>query len=135
MSLSIRGLATALPQRSIDQSAAATIAQTFLAGHRDGTSLPALFRRTQVRTRGSVLLEPTNGCGPRQSFYWPATGLEDRGPATGLRMQRYAEESLPLAVAASEQALAPRAVRPPRSQTCSPFPVRGSSLPASISGW
>ena len=57
MSLSICGLATALPQRSIEQSAAATIAQTFLAGHRDGTSLPALFRRTQVRTRSSVLLE------------------------------------------------------------------------------
>ena len=111
MSLSIRGLATALPQRSIDQSAAAAIAQTFLAGHRDGKSLPALFRRTQVRTRGSVLLEQANGCGPRQSFYWPATGLEDRGPATALRMQRYAEESLPLAAAASERALA-RAIRP-----------------------
>ncbi len=112
MSLSICGLATALPQRSIEQSAAAKIAQTFLAGHRDGTSLPALFRRTQVRTRGSVLLEQSNGCGPRQSFYWPATGLEDHGPATALRMQRYAEESLPLAAAASEQALTRAAIRP-----------------------
>jgi len=105
MSFSIDGLATALPERSIRQSAAATIAQTFLAGHRDGKALPALFRRTQVETRSSVLLEQSNGCGPRQSFYRPAAGPDDRGPATALRMQRYAEESLPLALAAARQAL------------------------------
>jgi predicted naringenin-chalcone synthase len=112
MSLSICGLATALPQRSIAQPAAATIAQTFLAGHRDGKSLPALFRRTQVRTRSSVLLEPSNGYGPKQSFYKPAAGPDDRGPTTGLRMQRYAQESLPLAEAAAQQALERTAVRP-----------------------
>jgi predicted naringenin-chalcone synthase len=112
MSLSICGLSTALPQRSIEQAAAATIAQTFLAGHRDGKSLPALFRRTQVRTRGSVLLEAPNGNGPRQSFYPPAFGPEDHGPATALRMQRYAEESVPLAAAAGGTALNRAGVRP-----------------------
>jgi predicted naringenin-chalcone synthase len=112
MSLLICGLATALPQRSIEQSAAATIAQTFLAGHRDGRSLPALFRRTQVRTRSSVLLEASNGCGPRQSFYPPAVSPADLGPATGLRMQRYAAESLPLAASAAAEALENAAVRP-----------------------
>ena len=112
MSLSIHGLATVLPQRSIEQAAAATIAQTFLAGHRDGKSLPALFRRTQVRTRSSVLLEQSNGCGPRQSFYPPAAGPEDHGPATAARMLRYAEESLPLAAAAGEQGLAGAAISP-----------------------
>ena len=112
MSFSICGLATALPLRSIEQSAAATIAQTFLAGHRDGKSLPALFRRTQVRTRSSVLLEQSNGCGPRQSFYPPAVGPDDRGPATALRMQRYAAESLPLAARAAAEALARARVSP-----------------------
>jgi predicted naringenin-chalcone synthase len=112
MSLTICGLATALPPRSIEQSAAAAIAQTFLAGQRDGKALPALFRRTQVRTRSSVLLESSNGCGPRQSFYPTALGPDDRGPATALRMQRYAGESLPLAAAAAALALERGRVRP-----------------------
>jgi predicted naringenin-chalcone synthase len=112
MSLAICGLATALPARSIEQSEAATLAEGFLAGHRDGKSLPALFRRTQVRARSSVLLEQANGCGPKQSFYWPAAGPLDRGPSTSSRMQRYAAESLPLAATAARQAIARAAVAP-----------------------
>ena len=111
MSFSIHGLATALPERSIAQGDAATIAQTFLGGNRDGKSLPALFRRTQVRTRSSVLLEPSAN-GPRQSFYRPARDADDRGPETALRMRRYAEESLPLAMAAARRALDRATIRP-----------------------
>ncbi len=51
------------------------------------------------------MLEQANGCGPRQSFYWPAAGPNDRGPSTALRMQRYADEALPLVVRAAERAL------------------------------
>ena len=47
-----------------------------------------------------------------QSFYPPATGPSDRGPATALRMQRYAEESLPLAEAAAARSLELAAIRP-----------------------
>jgi predicted naringenin-chalcone synthase len=112
MSLNLCGLATVQPARSIEQSAAATIAQTFLTHEKHVRTLPALFRRTQVRTRSSVLLEPSNGCGPRQSFYWPAGDVDDHGPSTAQRMQRYAQESLPLAVAAAEQSLAAVAVSP-----------------------
>ena len=112
MSMAILGLATAEPARSIEQSEAARIAQTFLSEGREARLLPALFRRTQVRSRGSVLLEPRDGRGPKQSFYPPATGPTDRGPATALRMQRYAEESLPLAEAAAARSLELAAVRP-----------------------
>ena len=59
-----------------------------------------------------MLLESGNGCGPKQSFYPPATGPSDRGPATALRMQRYAEESLPLAAAAAARSLELAAIRP-----------------------
>ncbi|NUQ66446.1 MAG: type III polyketide synthase [Pirellulales bacterium] len=106
MGLVICGLATARPERSIEQQAAADIARTFLTGgHQDARGLSALFRRTGVRSRGSVLLEPSNGCGPRQSFYWPASGPEDHGPATARRMDRYAEEAVPLARTAAAGAL------------------------------
>ena len=111
MSLAICGLATARPPQAIDQRAAAEIAQTFLRGERDARGLSVLFRRTQVRIRRSVLLEPP-GTTPRQSFYWPASGPQDHGPTTAVRMQRYAEESLPLAGAAAEQALVNAAIPP-----------------------
>jgi len=105
MSMTILGLATAEPARSIEQSEAARIARTFLPDGREARLLPALFQRTQVRSRGSVLLEAGRGDEARQSFYPPATGPADRGPATALRMQRYAEESLPLVGAAAARSL------------------------------
>ncbi len=112
MSMTILGLATAEPARSIEQSEAAQVARTFLCDGREARLLPALFQRTQVRSRGSVLLERGNGCGPRQSFYPPTKGPSDRGPATALRMQRYAEESLPLAAAAAASSLERAATSP-----------------------
>lgn len=112
MSMTILGLATAEPSQSIEQSAAAEIARTFLSDGREARLLPALFQRTQVRSRGSVLLESGNGDGPSQSFYPPATGPSDRGPTTALRMRRYAEESLPLAALAAARSLQRAATDP-----------------------
>ena len=105
MSMTILGLATAEPAQFIEQSDAARLARTFLSDGREARLLPALFQRTQVRSRGSVLLQSASGCEPRQSFYPPTVGPADRGPATALRMQRYAEESLPLAGAAAARSL------------------------------
>lgn len=113
MGLVIRGLGTARPEYSIEQHTAAKVARTFVFGEEQQTrALPALFRRTQVRRRGSVLLEPPNGDEIRQSFYPPAIAPEDRGPATALRMERYAREAPRLAVAASRRALVTSGVRP-----------------------
>lgn len=103
--VSIRGLATAQPSQAIEQDRAAEIAATLVYGdEKQKRAVPALFRRTRVRRRGSVLLESGNEHGPEQSFYAPATSLADRGPTTALRMQRYAAESVPLAVAAARRA-------------------------------
>ncbi|MDZ7615608.1 MAG: hypothetical protein U1E05_01305 [Patescibacteria group bacterium] len=99
--MSIRGLGTAQPLHSIEQDRAAEVAATLIYGDE---KQKALFRRTRVRRRGSVLLESGNGHGPEQSFYSPAASLADRGPTTALRMQRYAAESVLLAVAAARRA-------------------------------
>ena len=99
--VSIRGLATAQPSQAIEQDRAAEIAATLVYGdEKQKRAVPALFRRTRVRRRGSVLLESGNGHGPEQSFYPPAASLADRGPTTALRMQRYAAESVPLTATA-----------------------------------
>ena len=63
MSMTILGLATAEPARSTG-AGCRQIARTFLSAGREARLLPALFQRTQVRSRGSVLLEAGNGCGP-----------------------------------------------------------------------
>lgn len=112
MSFAICGLGTQRPAHSIDQMTAAEIAQTFLRGERDGRGLTVLFRRTQVRTRSSVILDRGDGSTERQSFYWPASGPDDQGPTTSSRMQRYAAEAVPLAMAAAEQALSRAALSP-----------------------
>src|SRR5688572_28162971 len=106
MSLIIRGLGTATPERSISQADAAEVAQTFVYDNRENANLLAmLYRLTKVRQRGSVLLEEPNGDRYKQSFY-PAAGCPtDRGPATALRMERYASAAAPLALSASRRAL------------------------------
>ena len=134
MNFTIRGLATARPEHSIRQSDAAEIAKQFLAcdpGEIRG--LAALFRRTRVQTRGSVLLESGNGGEPRQSFFRPAASPGDRGPGTAERMQRYAREALPLALSASrgafdEDGIAPRDVTHLVTVSCSGFDAPGVDI-------
>lgn len=106
MSLAILGFGTAAPRQSITQQEAAELAKTFsgLPGVETGR-LAVLYQRTKIQTRGSVLLEAPDGTGPRQSFFPPAEDRTDRGPSTGQRMQRYAQEAAPLALAASQRAL------------------------------
>lgn len=65
----------------------------------------ALYQRTRIQRRSSVLLEAADGARPRQSFFPRAEDQADRGPGTEARMRRYAREAAPLACAASERAL------------------------------
>lgn len=105
--LAIFGFGTAAPHRSITQQEAAELAKVFSSLPPVETRrLAALYQRTQIQTRGSVLLEAPDGSGPRQSFFPQAEHGMDRGPRTAQRMQRYAQEAAPLALAASQRALA-----------------------------
>jgi len=107
MTLFIAGLGVATPTRSIAQHEAAEVAQSFVHGESANVALlPVLYRMTQVKRRGSVILDPPNGESFKQSFYSAAESPEDRGPTTAQRMQRYAMEAAPLAIEAAKAALA-----------------------------
>ena len=107
MSVTISGIGTAVPPRSIAQDDAAELAKAFCCRTDEQVRLlPMLYKRTHIDRRGSVLLEEAKGAGLQQSFFSPAVGNADRGPSTGQRMQRYAQEAAPLALAASQRALA-----------------------------
>ena len=131
MSLTIRGLGTALPQHSIAQGDAAAIAAQVALPHQTPSPgqlrlLETLHRRSGVASRHSVLLQPP-GSDPRQTFF----GAES--PGTGERMRRYAREAPPLALRAVQAALE-QARQPPERIThlitvsCSGFHAPGVDL-------
>jgi len=98
MSLTILGLGTATPPRSIAQADAATLAAGFNNAEpgRERT-LSAIYRQTKIQTRGSVLLEEPDLEPFAQSFYPPAGDAEDAGPTTAARMERYRAAAAPFA--------------------------------------
>ena len=102
MSCTILGLGTALPQHAIAQCDAADLARDFCCQNDKRLRLlPALYRRTGVRRRSSVLLEGSNGSHGGHSFYRPSTGSSDYGPTTRERMDRYARAAPALATRAA----------------------------------
>ena len=107
MSATILGIGTAMPPHTIAQDDAAELAKAFCC-HTDEQArlLPMVYKRTHIDRRGSVLLEEAKGSGLQQAFFAPAVGDADSGPSTGQRMQRYAKDAAPLALAASQRALA-----------------------------
>jgi predicted naringenin-chalcone synthase len=113
MTLAILGIGTAEPAYSIAQNEAAELASTFcLTTPQQAQTLQALYRRTRIDRRGSVLLEQPEGTSPRQTFMAPALSEEDQGPSTGARMARFAEEAPPLALAAARTALGGSGIAP-----------------------
>ncbi|HEV3417104.1 MAG TPA: type III polyketide synthase [Pirellulales bacterium] len=111
MTLTLLGIGTAEPAYSIAQKEAADLASTFcLTTPEQAHTLQALYRRTRIERRGSVLLEQPDGALPRQTFMAPAVSEEDLGPTTAARMERFAEEAPPLALAAARGALSRSAV-------------------------
>ncbi len=108
MAIRIRGLGTAVPEHSISQDDAATMAVGFCCSTAQQTKLlPALYRRTGVRTRHSVILDAsTNGEPAQQTFYANARDENDSGPTTSSRMDRYEAEAGRLACMAAGRAFA-----------------------------
>lgn len=134
MSFTILGLSTALPQYSIKQSQAAETAKHFSWDQTIQTRLlPALFRRAQVAARGSVVLEQSADGELYTTFYQPASSIEDRGPTTATRMERYRQEAIPLAAQAARQtisraALAPREITHVITVSCTGFMSPGVDI-------
>ncbi|MEL7088360.1 MAG: type III polyketide synthase, partial [Planctomycetota bacterium] len=102
------------------QSMAAAALPCSCATDQQRKLLPALYRRTRVESRHSVIVNARNGqaaLSPNQrmlAFYPPAEDDADRGPALSTRMRRYPEEALPLAAEACRAALADAQVDPAR---------------------
>jgi len=107
MSLYLTGFGTAVPQHSITQADAAEVGARFAsADAKRSNTFRALYRRTGVDKRHSVLLEGSEGAPmDRQSFYPGARGGDDPGPSTEVRMRRYEAEAPALAEAAAAAAL------------------------------
>ena len=114
MSLSLTGFGTALPEHHFTQAEVAELHATFcLIDEARARTLRALYRRSGVATRRSVVLEASDGpLDSRQSFFWPARDEDDLGPATAERMKVYEEAAPELATVAARRALENAGVDP-----------------------
>jgi len=109
----IRSFGTALPKHTARQDQASDHAKRFvrLTRQRERT-LQAVYRRTQIQTRSSVLFEEADPKSELESFYPRACGESISGPGTAARMKRYASESPKLAEQAARKALDRSGVTP-----------------------
>lgn len=110
MPATIAGIATALPPFRIEQSESADAARAFSCETKEQERLfAAIFRRSGVRTRHSVVLETAGVAGgSRQSFYGATS------PTTRERMQEYERHAGPLAVRAAAGAIEEAGIDPGR---------------------
>jgi predicted naringenin-chalcone synthase len=115
LSLELVGFGTAVPEHRFTQEELAELHAAFCGLDEErGRTLAALYRRSGVKTRGSVVLETSQGqLDARQSFYPPARDPGDRGPSTAARMRLYAEKAPPLALQAARSALASAKIAAP----------------------
>jgi predicted naringenin-chalcone synthase len=103
----ILGVGTSVPKYRVNcRTSAAFAAKTSCVDPAQSRKVNVLYRRTGIEQRGSVLLdeapvddEVTN------EFYPPATTMNDRGPSTKHRNDRYGTEAPLLAEEASASAL------------------------------
>jgi predicted naringenin-chalcone synthase len=99
-------IGTALPEHAIEQSDAARVAQELRVTERWLDALPALYRKSGVKHRGSVLLKGADGVGmSRQNFYGISSSESPFGPTTSERMEAYSEHAGPLLEQACKPAL------------------------------
>ncbi len=107
MSLHVAGIGTALPEHTLGWEEAAELHATFcLVDAKRARTLRALYRRSGVRTRRSVVLRSSDGpLEDRQDFYPRAEHEDDPGPSTSARMAAYEEHAPALALRAARSAL------------------------------
>ena len=109
----LAGIGLSTPAGTIAQHEAVHLAATFCdATEEQLRSLAALYRRTGIERRGSVLLGPDSDGPASQTFFAPARDAEDRGPTTAARMEQYAQHIGPLAQNACEAAVRDAALDP-----------------------
>jgi predicted naringenin-chalcone synthase len=111
MSFTILGLGSAVPTTILDQTDALHIARVLCCrSDEQATWLPTMYGGTDIVARqlalGADLVEDLiKGTRQSGSPYLPSGEPDDRGPATGVRMEHYARLAPPLAVRAAQTAL------------------------------
>jgi prepilin-type processing-associated H-X9-DG protein len=111
MSFAILGLGTAVPETLLTQTEAMQIARSLCCRTSEQTTwLPAMYDHTGIQRRNLVLgrdvvEDVIHGTRASGSVFLPTGAPDDAGPTTGQRMEHYAAGALPLALAASRQAL------------------------------
>lgn len=132
MSMRIVGLGTAVPDGRIDQEESARASAPLMCGDaRQEKLMRGLYARSGVRTRHGVVVENAADGTPVQRFYSPRTDANDRGPGTEVRMREYEERALPLAVAATREALgeaAPESITHLVTVSCTGFFAPGLDI-------
>lgn len=130
----ICGMGTAVPKYRVNHLASADFADK-MSCSTPGQSrkVAALYRRTGIAHRGSVLLDQNQEAEIVNDFYPPLSSPDDRGPSTENRSQRYAVEAPALAVEASAKAIHAAGLRPADithlvTVTCTGFAHRASTL-------
>ena len=107
------GLGTAVPQHCVNRSASANFAtRTSCISPQESRKVQALYRRTGIEQRGSVLLNESAEHEVINDFYPPAETTQDRGPGTKSRNDRYRIEAPKLANQAASRALAASGLAP-----------------------
>lgn len=107
VSMVLSGIGTSVPTYDAPQGEAAELhAELSRLDPARARVLRALYRRSGVRRRGSVLLSRPDGpLRDRQDFFQPVADEGDRGPSTADRMKRYERAAPALALAAARSAL------------------------------
>jgi predicted naringenin-chalcone synthase len=120
MSLAILGIGTALPATRLTQAEAVQAARAVCARtEKQAELLPVFYRLTGIATRHlamdpQVVRDVLHGTRLSASVFLPTGTDDDHGPTTGQRMQHYAREAAPLALAAARRALEPSGLAPDR---------------------
>jgi predicted naringenin-chalcone synthase len=111
MAFRLLSVASLPPAFSLDQQFTAAFAAPRCCETRDQERLlSALYRRTRIKKRSTVLLEETGGLTNDEFFPLPR-GASNRGPSTEARMRKYEKFAGKLAVRASREALCRAGVR------------------------
>lgn len=124
----------AVPQFSVGHQVSAKFAeQMSCSTAKESKRVAALYRKTGIQHRGSVLLDETPESEIVNSFYPPATSPTDRGPTTKSRSDRYAIEAPVLAIASANDAIAKSGLSPDQIShlvvvTCTGFSAPGIDI-------
>lgn len=113
MGVRILGLGTALPKYSISQRDAFLHASE-LCCHNGAQkrALDKLYRRTEIGSRASVLLDEEFRAGVYDGFFSERMNSDDCGPSTLERMNRYKQEAPLLAFDSAQRAIQSSGVDP-----------------------